>query len=84
MGVPVVMGDVDGSHEVYVQPQLAYGTKPGDVDRMCQLFDYLFEDPSRAKQNAGHVQKIVNKRYKLEYIVDQTLTAYKSAIAEKR
>lgn len=83
MGTPVVMGDVDGSHEVYVQPQLAYGTKPGDISRMCQLFEYLFEDPSRARQNALYVQKVVNQKYGLEQTIDQNVEVYKHALAER-
>ena len=83
MGTPVIIGDVDGSHEVYVEPQLAYGTKPGDVDRMCDLFYYLFEDPDRASQNAAHVQKVVNDRYTLDNVVDTTLGFYTAAIMER-
>jgi glycosyltransferase involved in cell wall biosynthesis len=80
LGVPVIMGDVDGSHEVYVEPQLAYGTKPGDIGRMVQLFNYLFEDKSRAMQNASHVQEVVNQKYMQDMVVDSTIGMYSSVL----
>ena len=81
MGTPVIMGDVDGSHEVYVEPQLAYGTDPGDIGRMTQLFDYIFEDPERARQNAAHVQQVVTQKYNLENYVDSMIEIYKDSVS---
>ena len=83
MGTPVIMGDVDGSPEVYVKPKLAYGTKPGDIDRMVHLFNYLFEDSGRAKQNAAHVQNVVNQKYKKDMIIDATIGMYNAALFKK-
>ncbi|MFH2028879.1 MAG: glycosyltransferase family 4 protein [Nanoarchaeota archaeon] len=83
MGTPVLMGDIDGSHEVYVEPCLAYGAKPGDVERMLHIFKYLFEDPERAKGNAAHVKQVVNEKYRIDNVVDQTIGLYNAAICQR-
>ena len=83
MGTPVIMGDVDGSHEVYVEPQLAYGTKPGDTNRMVDLFNYLFENKERATKNASHVRMVVNEKYNLDKVTDMNLGLYSQAVLSR-
>ncbi len=84
MGTPVVLGDVDGSSEVYVKPQLAYGVTPGDIDEMVSHFNDIFNNPGRAQRDARVVKDTVNERYSLSSVINKTIGLYESAIQEKR
>lgn len=76
LGTPVVISDVDGPHEVFVQPMLAYGITPGNVGQIADRVEWILRNPGKAKYNAAKVQSVVNQKYDINKITDAVVGLY--------
>lgn len=80
VGTPVVISDVDGPHELYVEPMLAYGCTPGDANSIADRVDWVLRNPKDAKRNASMVQRIATGRFGLDKWVNSTLKSYEDIL----
>jgi len=77
MGTPVVITEVDGPKEAFIDKWLAYGIKPGDSDGITKWVKYITKDnPTQAKRNADMVRIKATNLYSLDRMADSTLGLY--------
>lgn len=77
VGTPVIISDVDGVHDAYIKPMLAYDVQPGDADGVAHWINFLWTNPTQARKNADAVRVWVDKNYSLEKVTADTMTLYR-------
>lgn len=83
VGTPVAISDVDGPAEVWVKPMLAYGTRPGDVGSIADRVDFVFSNPSQARENARRVQEVARTRHNIRTVMNAYLALYDHEVEKK-
>ncbi len=76
MGTPVVVSDIEGPHEFFVDPMLAYGIEPHRPDQIAKNVNWIMDNPERAKKNAETVKKVATEKYSLDRIADRVIEVY--------
>lgn len=75
-GAPVVISNVDGPKEIWVDTALAYGMNPGDPENIARRVDYVLSNRSQAQSHARRVKTVVREKYGIDNVVDALLALY--------
>jgi glycosyltransferase involved in cell wall biosynthesis len=78
MGTPSVVGDVDGSHEVFVAPGYAWGCEPKDHEGLAETLDHILSNKDRVVPMARQIQAEVNRRFNHERVFGRTMDYYRT------
>jgi glycosyltransferase involved in cell wall biosynthesis len=84
VGRPVVASRVGGIPEMVQEDQTGYLVEPGDDSALAERLTRLFSDLPRARAMGIDGRKFAQQRYEPSAVAQQTVEAYRSAIARNR
>jgi glycosyltransferase involved in cell wall biosynthesis len=76
MGAPTIVSDVEGPRQLFVDPLLAYGVRPGSIEDITERVDFVLSNQGEARKNAEAVRRAVIDRYSIDRMVDNTMDLY--------
>ena len=81
-GVPVVVSDVGGLHEIIIHGRNGVKVYPGDPSSIAWGISYVLSDPVRAKRMAEQAKADVTRNYSWDTIAASTVTVYNAVLSE--
>ncbi len=77
LGTPVVVSNIDGPAELWVQPGFAYGSVPRDVLSIADNIEYVLHfNPPQVVGNAKAAQRYAKRRYSIANVANALLALY--------
>ncbi|MCC6147527.1 MAG: glycosyltransferase [Anaerolineaceae bacterium] len=74
-GLPVVVGEADGTQTELVRPENGWVLPPGDLQALTKILTQALASPSRLREMGKRSYEIVSDEINLEYMVDIFKTA---------
>jgi len=78
---PVVISDVDGPKELFINEGVSIGISPGDPESIYEGVNYIFSNPEETKKRVNFAFDIVNRKYNIKHIAKLHYELYDNLIA---
>ncbi len=76
MGKPVIATDVGGNPELVSHEETGFLIPPGEPQAMAEAIERLLQQRSRAQYFGQQARRIVESRFNLKRMIDQTMALY--------